>query len=252
MVELKEAAERLGVHYQTAYRWVRTGELRAHKIGTTYSVDEADVVNFLEERNRPTAPPSKTQVRNWEHQQTRFSEFLLSGKEIEARAMVLRLFEGGVEVVDICEYLFSPVLFQIGEFWAEGSLTIAEEHRASAICERTLAALMQNPRGRPRGVAVIGTPPGDEHSLPSAMATAVLRSLRWQVHHLGTQVPPKDFLKLVTDVGADLVVISVTHPSALPEGEVIEDLVSRAGIRVMMGGPGTPLRSLADIASRRV
>jgi excisionase family DNA binding protein len=35
-VDLQTAAARLGVHYQTAYRWVRDGSLPAMKRGTTY------------------------------------------------------------------------------------------------------------------------------------------------------------------------------------------------------------------------
>jgi PAS domain S-box-containing protein/excisionase family DNA binding protein len=45
-MNLKVAAERLGVHYQTAYRWVRSGELTAMRVGTRYDVSEAAIARF--------------------------------------------------------------------------------------------------------------------------------------------------------------------------------------------------------------
>ena len=49
-MNLKQAARRLGVHYQTAYRWVRSGELVAVKVGTRYEVSEASLERFVNRR----------------------------------------------------------------------------------------------------------------------------------------------------------------------------------------------------------
>jgi excisionase family DNA binding protein len=49
-VNLKTAARRLGVHYQTAYRWVRSGQLVAVKVGSGYEISDAAVERFLAQR----------------------------------------------------------------------------------------------------------------------------------------------------------------------------------------------------------
>ena len=49
-VNLKSAARRLGVHYQTAYRWVRSGQLVAVKVGAGYDVSEAALERFEAQR----------------------------------------------------------------------------------------------------------------------------------------------------------------------------------------------------------
>jgi excisionase family DNA binding protein len=49
-VNLKSAARRLGVHYQTAYRWVRSGQLIAVKVGAGYDVSEAALERFEAQR----------------------------------------------------------------------------------------------------------------------------------------------------------------------------------------------------------
>jgi len=43
VLELQEAADALGVHYQTAYRWVRTGKLPANMVGGRYLVEQRDL-----------------------------------------------------------------------------------------------------------------------------------------------------------------------------------------------------------------
>ena len=49
-MNLKTAARRLGVHYQTAYRWVRSGELVAVKVGAGYEISEAALERFQGQR----------------------------------------------------------------------------------------------------------------------------------------------------------------------------------------------------------
>ena len=38
LIELRDAAAELGVHYQTAYRWVRSGQLPATMVAGKYAV----------------------------------------------------------------------------------------------------------------------------------------------------------------------------------------------------------------------
>ncbi|GIU90764.1 MAG: hypothetical protein KatS3mg010_1863 [Acidimicrobiia bacterium] len=69
-MNLKQAARRLGVHYQTAYKLVRTGRLAAIRIGGSYEISEAAVERYLAERDAmrrgsdtvaaaPPAPPDR-------------------------------------------------------------------------------------------------------------------------------------------------------------------------------------------------
>lgn len=247
-MDLRAAADRLGVHYQTAYRWVREGSLRAVKIGSTYDIPEAEVERFSTERATPSPPPSTTVVRSWTAQQGRLHKLLVEGDELGARQLVERLDTGGVEALTLCEELLTPVLAQIGRDWAEGRISVAVEHRASAICERLVARLAVHPRGRPRGVAVVCTPAGEEHSLPAAMAALCLRADRWQVHHLGTQVPTADLVGLLVSVKADLLVLSLCNPALNGAADATAGAAREAGVTVLVGGPASSLRRLVEMA----
>jgi excisionase family DNA binding protein len=50
-MNLKTAASRLSIHYQTAYKLVRSGSLAAVKIGGTYEISEAALARYLAERD---------------------------------------------------------------------------------------------------------------------------------------------------------------------------------------------------------
>ena len=49
-MNLKQAAASLGVHYMTAYRYVRTGRLEARRVGTEWVVGLQDIRAFSAER----------------------------------------------------------------------------------------------------------------------------------------------------------------------------------------------------------
>jgi excisionase family DNA binding protein len=62
-MNLKEAARRLGVHYQTAYRWVRSGDLVAVRVGSRYEVSEAAIERLRAQRRAIASPPIETELR---------------------------------------------------------------------------------------------------------------------------------------------------------------------------------------------
>src|SRR5271155_5743528 len=46
-LNLKQVAATLGVHYMTAFRYVRTGRLHAQLVGTGWIIDRADLERFV-------------------------------------------------------------------------------------------------------------------------------------------------------------------------------------------------------------
>ena len=249
VMNLQDAAAVIGVHYQTAYRWVRDGSLTATKgPSNAYEVTNDEVARFLARRLVPVAPPTRILVRDWEHHAARLMETLLEGDELGARALVDRLSDGSVSILELCENLLAPVLVEIGERWHAGTLSIAHEHRATAICERMLGRISTHPRGRPRGTAVITTPLGDLHAMPSAMAALVLREDRWRTHHLGASVPVDDVISLCEEVRATLVVITLTNLDLDGSSLALADAVRAAGRTPLIGRPGMNLRTLIQQA----
>jgi MerR family transcriptional regulator, light-induced transcriptional regulator len=242
---LRDAADALGVHYQTAYAWVRDGRLPARKLSRGYEVAEADVRALAAQRVAGQEPRKVLQVRDWPAQADQLYEAITSGDETRALRWIGR-FADGVSVIDLCEQVITPALRRIGDDWAEGVLSIATEHRASAICERLIATRARQPSGRPRGTVVVSTLPGERHGLPALMAAACLREDHWHVHHLGTDLPMADTISLARQANASLVVFSCTvvgNPD--PSGDAP---VAPGGPVVLFGRRGDSLSQLVQQA----
>jgi excisionase family DNA binding protein len=248
-LQLREAAAVLGVHYQTAYGWVRQGTLPARKSGRGYEVLDSDVAALAERRAEGTAPRRSVQVRDWAAQSDRLHDALVSGRETLARQEFSRL-AAGAAMIDLCERVIAPALRRIGEEWAAGKVSVAVEHRASSICEQLIAAHTGQRPGRPRGIAVTAAAPGERHALPALMAAACLREDRWLVHYLSVNLPVPEVTGLAADVGADLLVLSAVTPQAQRAARraAREAAASAPGLRVLVGRPGDTLTELLRLA----
>jgi MerR family transcriptional regulator, light-induced transcriptional regulator len=244
-LDLAEAARELGVHYQTAYRWVREGELRAVKVGKSYRVKRKDLDRLVQRRERGAAP-RPIQVRDWGHQVERFHDSLRRGDERSASALADRLANSGVSPVELCDELLAPALRLIGEEWASGAATVADEHRATGMCERLLARLPTR-RTRVRGTVVVATPAGEHHALPAHMASIALRYDGWRVHHLSSDVPAGDLAAFLHRERPDLLVLSTTMPGARA-GAVARRAAEALGIPVVVGAAGRRLEELLTAA----
>lgn len=252
-MDLHQAAGTLGVHYQTAYGWVRQGVLPARKVGRGYAVDNSDVAALAARRRLGEKPARPIHVRDWAAQAHALYSVIAQGEETAARRRLDRL-AGGVRVIDLCAHVIAPALRRVGDDWAAGRLSIAQEHRASAICERLLAAHARQPGGRPRGIAVAATPPGERHGLPALMAAACLREDRWIVHHLASDLPVDEVTRLADEVGADLVVLSSAMSETARRAQEAAHVITAARSRpqVLAGRPGDSLHDLLTRADARV
>ncbi len=244
-MDLREAAQTLGVHYQTAYAWVREGTLPARKVGRGYEVSDTGVRALAARRRLGHEPPRPIHVRDWAAQARALYSAITGGEETRARHHVQRL-SSGVRIVDLCEQVIAPALRRVGDEWAAGRVSIAQEHRASAICERLLASQIRQPAGRPRGTAVVATPPGERHGLPALMAAACLREDRWLVHHLASDLPVEEVARLADQAGASLVVLSsAMRETAQQAREAAQAIAAtRPHLNVLTGRPGDSLHDL--------
>jgi MerR family transcriptional regulator, light-induced transcriptional regulator len=244
-VDLQQAADELGVHYQTAYRWVRTGKLPAQFVSGRYQVGRSDISAMAAQRAVPRspAPPSaKRMTRTAE----RLHDALVDGDESTVRQLARGLVDEGAPIVDVIQEVLVPALVRIGTDWHAGRLSIWVEHRASAIVERLLGELSPNPRGRRRGTVMVAAVSGDLHSLPTSMAALALRADNWTVEHLGADMPPDELVRFCADHDVDVAVLSSTNPDTAESATETADRIRAAGTPVVLGAPGRTLDDLVE------
>ena len=237
-VTLQQAAEELGVHYMTAYRYVRHGQLAATKHDGVWQVERADLDAF----RSGSAPGSRRGAGRsaeapWAD---RMYSRLVAGDATGAWGVVEGAMAGGASPQRIYTDVVSPALVEIGERWAAGELDISIEHRATGIVQRLIGRLGPQfiRRGRSRGTVVIGAPEGESHSLVVSMLADLLRAQGWEVSDLGADTPASSFMAAVDEVDPAAVVVSVTNADNLPAARrLCENLApSLAGRPLLIGG----------------
>ena len=241
--DLQAAADQLGVHYQTAYRWVRSGKLRADLVRGRYLITREALDAVDADRRSPIAPPPPRPKRV-ATSASRMHDALVSGDERTARTIVRTLLSEGTPITGVVQQVIVPPLVRIGRAWRDGKLTIWVEHRASAIVERILGEIAPNPRGRRRGTVVIAAVSGDHHSLPTSMAAVTLRADNWHVEHLGADMPPGELLQFCAEHDVDVAVISSTNPDTAELAAQTARRLEKAGTPCVLGAPGRTLDDL--------
>ncbi|MEM9039790.1 MAG: cobalamin-dependent protein [Actinomycetota bacterium] len=250
---LQEAADVLGVHYMTAYRYVRHGMLDADKVGGTWQVELDALVSFRENRRRSPGDPTELgEPAPWSE---RLEARLVAGDSVGSWGVVERALTSGADLDAIYSGMLGPAMVSIGRRWETGEIDVAVEHRASVIAMRLVGRLGQRftRRGRSRGGVIVGAVQGERHALPTAMLADQLRVRGWDVSDLGADVPVSSFVHAVTTTDDVVGVgVSVSIVDRLPEvAETCHAVRSaRPGVGVAVGGRGVHLEADEHSASR--
>ena len=145
--------------------------------------------------------------------------------------------------------IVEPVLQRVGDGWASGELSVAQEHLISAAIRARLETLLADARGGIRGVAVLACVPGELHELGLLMLGALLRADGWQVAYLGADAPLGDAFELAERLDSPLVCLSVTmreHVTALAKAPV------PPGVTLVLGGDAASDRVARRLGARHV
>jgi excisionase family DNA binding protein len=236
---LEEAAQELGVHYMTVYRYVRTGKLPGWKVGNEWRVDPGDV-GLLASGEAPGSARRPAGRRTGEQARRvadRLAQRLVAGDEAGAWKILDDALASGHEPEAVVDSLVAPALRLIGDRWSEGELDVGGEHVASAVCLRILGRLGPRfaRRGRTRGTVILAAPPGDAHGLPTALVADLLRGRGFGVLDLGANTPAPSLGAAAA--GADrLITVGICATSRRNEAGL------RAAIRaVHEAAPATPV-----------
>ena len=237
-ISLVTVAEQLGIHYMTAYRYVRTGRLTGEKVGAEWQIKQSELDRFIADRSQPpvrpkTAPASESDLKSRAPKPRRIEYHrrlalrLIEADESGAWTIVQNALASGMDPAELYMTVFSPAMVLIGDEWVAERLTVAQEHQASAVLLRLIGRLgpLFARRGRTRGTIVLGANSGDAHSLPTAMFADLLRSDGFSVLDLGGNVPASAFID--TANGADrLVAIAINSTTDINDDLMIE-LISK-------------------------
>lgn len=159
--------------------------------------------------------------------------------EYAAAATVFAMLDEGMTPEDVLLEVIAPVQAKVGLEWAANRITVTQEHTATAINDRVIAALAHHPASLPAvtaGRVTVACVDGEWHALPARLLAEVLRLRGWQVDFLGAQVPTPHLIAHLHHNGPDAVALSCSIPTRLPTAHAAITASQAVGATVLAGG----------------
>ena len=223
----------------TYIRWIIRALEAGHRPSSLGSLDLPTLRDLVtESRSQPSgnADALSTQIEIWLESVQKLD---MTGLE---KAMLKDWSRHGA--VYFLDGLVGQFLTTVGQRWADGVLTIAQEHAASECLVTFLSsrwrAMEQGATGH---AAVLSTLPGERHALGLHQAAVILAINGFKIHFLGNDTPIDELVSTANDVVADAVMVSVSI--AAPKTDSREKLLElRAklspNVQLVVGGRGAP------------
>ncbi|MFJ9342173.1 B12-binding domain-containing protein [Streptomyces sp. NPDC101733] len=164
---------------------------------------------------------------------------VLALDEQAAISTVLRALDDGWDAERVLLDVIAPVQGRVGEEWAANSISVAQEHAATAINERVVAAVAAHPASSTepyRGRITVACVDGEWHGLPARLLAEVLTLRGWRVDYLGAQVPTPHLIAHLHRTGPDVVALSASIATRLPTAHATITACQAAGVPVLVGG----------------
>lgn len=232
-----EVAKLLGVPAVSVKRWADMGLLRStQSAGNRRRFNPVEVERFLKDQTGAVQPENGPEVEGW-------LELLLS--DCDTHQLLATIYAERARLGawwKVAESL-SAVLEEIGERWAEGTLSILEEHIATERLARVLARVSDQLPSRPGAPRLLlTTAEGEEHTLGLSLAEIVIREHGWPVLWAGRRVPLSEIVAHVASGSVDAVAVSAS--SIADPGDLLAQTerlgaICRAGeVHLLLGGSG--------------
>jgi MerR family transcriptional regulator, light-induced transcriptional regulator len=143
----------------------------------------------------------------------------LAGDRREAlRIVVDEALEKGVAPPDIHMSVIEPAQYEIGRLWQENTISVAQEHVATAISQLVLAYLYPRlPRAQTNGKkVVVACVEGELHDMGARVCADFLEMAGYEVRFLGADVPEDSLVSSIVRERPDAVALSVTMVFHVP------------------------------------
>lgn len=166
-----------------------------------------------------------------------YFDALVDGAGAEAERVIREAIEAGVPEPVISGEIVAPAMRGVGELWADGMLSVADEHLATEISLRVLALqreAFRASRARSMHPIMLTTVEGERHGLGLQMAASVLLHAGYDVRMLGTDLPMAELATAVAHHRPSVVGFSAVTSS-------LNGLLSEAVDEVRRAAPHTPV-----------
>ncbi len=169
-----------------------------------------------------------------------FVEDLAAGRQPACHAAVQALLDAGAAPRELYQGLFQPALYEIGDRWQRGEVTVAAEHLATAITEELLALVFPRALARPAtGRRALVSCAADElHQVGGHIVADTLDTMGWRTTFICAGEPVERLAEAAAARPHDLACLFVSTADHLPGAERSIASLRRAdpALPVVVGG----------------
>lgn len=170
-------------------------------------------------------------------------EMVMVGDHIGAEAWTQKALDSGISAKTIIDDGLIPGMDEVGRRFRENEYYMPDvliSARAMKISMALVRPLLAESGEATRGAVVIGTVQGDLHDIGKNLVGMMLEGAGYDVHDLGVDVSPEDFLKCVEENEAGILCMSALLTTTMPMMETTIKAASEAELRnkvkILVGG----------------
>ncbi len=256
----KEVAAMLGVNESSIKRWADSGKMRCIKTpGGHRKFRLSDLQEFLVTTKFSGIPFSNPITENLGDSKLTYSvkyrdypaltqllyQYALDADSSKIFNLFTVLAVHDYDYAEIFDLILAPALHQIGSDWERGTVSIDQEHAASAAVFDALVRVGHHsakkmPDSKKAIVAVAGN---DLHELPAKSLAVLLELKGWQVLYLGANTPVDSISQAVARANPEAVLLSMTldpgNSDLLGQIKNLKSGIMPKGSKLVVGGAGT-------------
>ena len=152
--------------------------------------------------------------------------------------------------------LFHTSLYQVGNLWEAGKVTVACEHLATAITEEMISLIFPAVAAAPRNGyrAVVSCSADELHQVGGRMVADVLEWWGWNTSFIGANTSVEQLLSIVQDKAPHIVALSVCIAAHIPRAVVAVEALRKArpDLPIYIGGQALSVDRSAFVGFDRV
>ena len=136
---------------------------------------------------------------------------LLTNNRLRCREIFQQWLDSAPDLRTLYEQLVRRSLYQVGELWEQGKISVATEHLATAISESLLNLTYPRLFAQPRNgkSAVVTCVSNEYHQIGGKMVADIFELNGWRGHFLGANMPEADLKLLIEEKRPDAVALSL-------------------------------------------
>jgi methanogenic corrinoid protein MtbC1 len=162
----------------------------------------------------------------------------LTEGDIQASIKVYEEYTKIFSIPDFFEKILKPVMYKVGDDWANARISIATEHVASNVAQTLVKIILDQVTGSVNKKKIlICVPLGEEHHLGCDVLETYLSIKGFKVYNIGTSIPTESILGFIKSNKPDVMLLSITLEDNIPAGQrLVKKIREQFDVPILVGG----------------